>query len=133
MKIEIPKNGKQFFLDGLETILNQEQFDKARTAVEEEAFDRVFDNQDKGKLVWKRVGEDLEDFTSELAVKNSKGEEIVVPVYFYFSVDSEGFRSAYLTLVSKKDSYCRNDYDHRVKRLYEQITGKVFRSDVCSQ
>lgn len=117
-------DGNGLLAEGLEDILNPGKFSDAFKKVCDEAFAAIFRAQDEGKLKWKREGTGSFQLRTSAKVKNGKGKEITVPVFLYmvesFAEDGSG---AYLTIGNDRGSPCRNQYDHRVLRMYEQITG----------
>ncbi len=118
------------FVRGLESITNNDAFNKATSKVFEDAFVAIFEAQDAGKLQWKRTGEDLRDFTAEAVVKNARGEELTVPIFLFTGFDENAIRGIYLTLVERGgNAPCRNDMDSRVQKLFTQLTGKSWGAD----
>lgn len=118
-------NGNQVLYVGLETILNEYEFKRAKDNVTELAFSRVFHSQDEGVLQWKRadgsVPGGLEDFVANVVVKNGRGEEVEMVATLFIGYLDRAF--LYLTLGGKENSPTRNEHDERVRKLYQQITG----------
>jgi len=123
-------NGTQLLGNGLETITNTDKFREAMNKVCETAFAVVFHTQDEGKLKWRRTGEDMNDFITELPVKNGRGEEIIIPVFLLTIITNEGFKHGFLMLGSTNNAPCRNTMDPRVQRLYTQVTEKPWSQEL---
>lgn len=126
---ETPRSGYQIVGAGLEKITNLDAFQEAMEKVCEDAFAAIFQAQDAGMLKWKRAGNSFDDLITEAVIKNGRSEDVVVPVILFTDISCESaITFGFLTIGSKIDAPCRNTADPRVKRLFEQITGKTWKA-----
>ncbi len=126
---ETSRSGYQIIGVGLEPITNIDAFQEAMERVCEDAFTAIFQAQDAGTLKWKRSGISFDDLVTEAVIKNGRGESVVVPIILFTDVCCESASTfGFLTIGSKIDAPCRNTADPRVKRLFEQITGRAWKA-----
>jgi hypothetical protein len=120
-------NGTQIFATGLESISNESAFQEAMKNVTDQAFTHLFEEQASGNLKWKRSGEDVRDFVTDISVKNAFGQEVTISAFLVAYIDGDGYRNAFLNLGSRKNAPCRNDADLRVKNLFTILTGQEWK------
>ncbi|HET7099100.1 MAG TPA: hypothetical protein VFI61_02615 [Patescibacteria group bacterium] len=114
--------GNVLLSKGLEKVLNQRLWEQALESLTAEAFDKVFSDNDKGILEWKRIG--ANDLESQVVIVDGRGKEIKMPILLNQSATEMGFYCQYLYLGNDEDdSPCRNSADVRVQNLWKQLTG----------
>lgn len=116
-------NGNQIFAVGLEAITNDRDFRSEVKNLTDQAFADLFRAHAQGNLKWMRSGEDMNDLITEVVARNALNQAIKVTAYLTSQIDSNGHRSASLSLGSKEKAPCRNDNDPRVKALFVELTG----------
>lgn len=131
MQTTLGRDSNELIIEGLETILSPDKWHEAHNLVFKAAFDEVFRAQDKGKLQWKRVGDGNWKVIADIKVKNGKGKDVVVQVTFFVWYNDEASpgesRIGELKFSEKLGGPFLNTRDSRVRRLYEQITGEVWK------
>jgi hypothetical protein len=127
---EAEKSVYQIFLEGLEGILPQKEFEAAKKKVVDQAFEDVFRNDKKGLINWKRSGPNLDEYTAETVITNAKG--IRVTINIYLTIEEvilhlhNSYRCVALFLASKSNAPSLYSENEEVRALYEKLTEKKF-------
>ncbi|MBU0999713.1 hypothetical protein KKG24_05470 [Patescibacteria group bacterium] len=102
--------------EGLERVLDPEEFSKQAGPVIASAFERIIADTLAGDVDWVRDMGPKEHYVGEATVLNAKGEEIRIPVIFLTDYGEGTTKSGYLRLESEEGP-CRNTGHEAVKNL----------------
>jgi len=127
---EAEKSVYQIFLEGLEGILPQKEFEDAKKMVVDQAFEDVFRNDKKGQINWKRSGPNLDEYTAETWITNANG--LLTFINIYLTIEEvihhlhNSYRCVSLFLASKSNAPFLCGDNKEVRALYEKLTGKKY-------
>lgn len=113
-------SGYQVLSRGLEHTTNEAAYRKILGNIVKDAFDKLFELQDRGLLGWRRTGRRMDMFNTNIyPIRTHNGSYENISVYLVVRHSTP--ISVFLYLGSLEDAPCLNEADERVMDLYRKL------------